>query len=233
MKFLAAAVSLFTISEASMATMEQHLSKLYNDTLRSQGISDRNVASMMGPSIAVIDGYGCWCYFDPENFSKGKGKPVSEVDAFCKTLMEGYECCRIDAEMEGDAEECLGWEVDYATGAQGSIDTIIADCNIRNTGNNCAIRACIVEGFFVNNIFQAFFGGSGIDASLQHVNGFQVDDQCPTQQGQKSEKECCGIYPYRHSFKTYGGGRSCCGSKTYDVSILTCCADGKPRLSCL
>lgn len=226
------AMSLAVVTRANFASMERHLSKLYNDTLRSQGITDRNVGDMLGPSLNVINGYGCWCYFDPAQFKKGRGKPVSEVDAYCKTLLEGYECCQLDAEEEGE-DECNAHEVDYASGAQGSIDTIIADCQLRNSGDNCAVRACIVEGFFVNNIFQAFFGGNGIDDQLKHSNGFSVDDQCPTQIGQKSEKACCGVYPYRHSFKTYGGGRSCCGSKTYDVSILTCCADGKPRLSCL
>jgi len=62
MKFFGATISLVAVSQASMLLMEQHLGKLYNDTLRSQGISDRNVASMMGPSINVINGYGCWCY---------------------------------------------------------------------------------------------------------------------------------------------------------------------------
>ena len=62
MKFFGATVSLVAVSQASMQLMEQHLSKLFNDTLRSQGITDRNVASMMGPSINVINGYGCWCY---------------------------------------------------------------------------------------------------------------------------------------------------------------------------
>ena len=55
-------LSLAAVSKATFERMEQHLQKLYNDTLRSQGIADRNVASMMGPSISVIDGYGCWCY---------------------------------------------------------------------------------------------------------------------------------------------------------------------------
>merc|ERR1712226_550417 len=232
MKFLAGSISLFAIStNANYASMQAHLQKLYNDTARTQG--NRNVAAMMGPSLTVINGYGCWCYFDDDSYGKGKGKPVAEVDAYCKTLMEGYECARLDSEEENADEPCIPWEVDYATGAQGNLDAIVSDCALRNVDDNCAIRACIVEGWFVNNIFQAFFGGFAIDTSLQHDNGFSVKDQCPTNQGMKSEKSCCGVYPYRHSYKTYGGGRACCGSKTYDVSISTCCADGKPRLSCL
>ena len=62
MKRVFGIMSLAAVSKATFERMEQHLQKLYNDTLRSQGISDRNVASMMGPSISVIDGYGCWCY---------------------------------------------------------------------------------------------------------------------------------------------------------------------------
>lgn len=221
----------FSLTSAGFAQMQKHLQKLYNDTARNTG--NRNIADMMGPSLSVIDGYGCWCYFQTEDFGKGKGKPASEVDAYCKTLMDGYECCKVDAEEENANETCIPWEVDYATGAQGSLDAIVSDCALRNAGDNCAIRTCIVEGWFVNNIFQAFFGGFAIDTTLQHTNGFEPKTQCPTSNGMKSEKSCCGIYPYRHTYKTYGGGRACCGSKTYDVSILTCCADGKPRLSCL
>ena len=67
----------------------------------------------------------------------------------------------------------------YAIGAQGGVDGIVADCALRNEGNTCAIRACIVEGFFIQNIFQAFFGGLSVDMSKLHGNGFEVADECP------------------------------------------------------
>ena len=127
---------------------------------------------------------------------------------------------------------CVPWEIDYATGLQGDTDAIVADCNARNAGDNCAVRACILEGWFINNIFLAFFGANQLDLSKQHDNGFEVDEQCPIISGTRSEHSCCGMYPFRRPYKTYGGARGCCGAKTYDISILTCCSDGKPRLNC-
>lgn len=67
---------------------------------------------------------------------------------------------------------------------------------------------------------------------FNHKHGFDVEASCPTTPGQTSEKDCCGHYPFRHPFKTYGGQRQCCGAKTYDSQILKCCANGKVRVNC-
>ena len=83
-----------------------------------------------------------------------------------------YECAEIDALSENSNETCVPWEVDYSIGHQGGIEGTIADCTSKNLGNTCAIRACIIEGWFIQNIFQAFFGGSALDTSLKHTNGF-------------------------------------------------------------
>merc|ERR1711909_201433 len=98
-------------------------------------------------------------------------------------------------------EPCVPWDVDYVTGAQGSVDSIVADCAVRNEGNNCAIRACIIEGWFVMNIFQEFFTGPPLDTTLSHdEGGFIPREQCTMQNhaGIPSEKSCCGTYPFRH-----------------------------------
>merc|ERR1711881_529856 len=123
----------------------------------------------------VINGYGCWRYFNDDH-GKGKSKPVNEIDAYCKTLHEGYECAILDGIEEGSS--CEPWNSAYTTGAKGDIDGIIADCGDRNVGDNCAIRSCIVEGWFVTNIFQAFFGGHNLDQSIRHQNGFDVAGVC-------------------------------------------------------
>merc|ERR1712178_100436 len=139
-----------------------------------------------------------------------------------------------DAEVESQRNEtCRPWEVDYASGLRGDTDAIVADCNIRNIGNNCAVRACILEGWFITNIFTSIFGATQFDVTKKHSDpDFNEEEQCVTTPSTPSEHSCCGMYPFRHEYKTYGGARGCCGAKTYDISILTCCSDGKPRLTC-
>jgi len=225
MKVIISALSAVSSVFAGVVQMEQQLEAMLNST------ENRALSAMMGPTLQNINQYGCWCYFEDDH-GKGKSQPVNEVDAFCKTLHQGYDCAMIDADEAG--ESCTPWEVSYLAANQGEVDVLVSLCNSQNAGDSCAINACIVEGKFVADIFQAFFGGLQLDMSVKHSNGnFDVDTQCPTKSGTgPSEKSCCGFYPYRRPFKTYDGNRACCQTKTYDVNVLTCCPDGKARLSC-
>lgn len=193
----------------------------------------RAILSMIGEeAFANIDGYGCWCYFD-DSFGKGKSHPVDEADAFCKVLHEGYECIMIDNDSEGEEDSCIPWEAGYVPAAVGETDDIISQCHDRNADfGTCAIRSCMVESQFVTSMFRFLISGGAMNTDNNHSNGFDVEANCPTVPGHASEKDCCGHYPYRHPFKTYGGQRSCCGMKTFDISVLQCCANGKVRVNC-
>jgi len=193
------------------------------------------IVSMIGEeAYDNINGYGCWCYF-AESFGKGKSHPVDEMDAYCKALHEGYECVMIDHEKEADENtpECVPWEEFYVPAAVGETDDIVDQCTDRNAEyGNCSVRSCIVESQFVTSVFRHMISGGALNTEYNHNEGFDVEESCPTTPGQTSEKDCCGFYPYRHPFKTYGGQRECCGAKTFDVSILKCCANGKVRVNC-
>jgi len=194
------------------------------------------IVSMIGEEgFDNINGYGCWCYF-AESFGKGKSHPVDETDAFCKALHEGYECVMIDNDEEStddDSEQCTPWETFYVPAAIGETEDIVDQCTERNSEfGNCAVRSCIVEMQFVTSVFRNMLGGGAMNDQFNHNNGFDVEENCPTTPGQQSEKSCCGHYPFRHPFKTYGGQRQCCGAKTFDSSILKCCSNGKVRVNC-
>merc|ERR1712226_1630911 len=134
---------------ANLSLMEADLSALMANTTNV----DRNLVDMMGASITAINGYGCWCYFE-ESHGKGRSQPVNDIDGFCQILHNGYDCVMMDAELEGD-DECIPWEVDYNSAPQ-SFDDLTPECERRNEGmpgGNCAVRACIVEGFFVASVF--------------------------------------------------------------------------------
>jgi len=222
-----ASTLLFTTINADTANMDSQLALLVqNSTLRA-------FSGQIAKAIPRLDEYGCWCYFY-ENVGRGKGQPVDEIDAFCKTLAEGYECAIRDSEDEGI--ECTPWEVSY--NPANTALKMYESCQENNPGDVCAARACAVEGDFVESMFAFLLGGSQIDYdSFSHASGFDsaTDAGCPVKKGTpgaSSAKACCGQYPNRFPFKTLDGERGCCGSRTYQTSILNCCSNNKVKANC-
>jgi len=200
-------------------------------------------SSWAGQMIENIDEYGCWCYFQ-EDHGKGRGPPANEVDAQCKKLHDGYTCIILDAEAEGD--ECTPWDVPYNSGTglglvaddpenNNNANALRKSCARANRFDDCAQRSCIVESFFVMQLFRQFLDGVKFDMSLKHSlgNWDRIDD-CPVNQGIDAEKECCGTYPHRFPFKlaTLYGARACCGELTYNPDVMECCAGNVIKMTC-
>jgi len=184
---------------------------------------DRAFGANLQATIETINESGCWCYFTDDH-GRGKGQPVDGLDEICKVLHDGYECAMRDAEEEGTT--CVPWEVDYVS-AVGGVTTTLADaCITANPVNLCAARACAIEGTFVESILGFFVvGGGTFDDTHKHANGFNPKTDCPVKLGGggPSPKKCCGEYPIRFPFKTLGGDRGCCGSRTFSTLTLSCC----------
>jgi len=205
--------------------MDAMLSALMTNASSERGLD------MYPVSTANLDGYACWCYF-AENHGGGKGKPISKIDQSCKLLHDGYECAMMDTEVSGE-EECIPWEVSYAPASEFTAEMLLASCASRNAGNTCGIYACTVESWFVTQIANILLGQLDLmREDYKHANGFDIKANCLTKTGVHSERSCCGNYPSRYPYKTYNGDRACCGSKTYDVSILMCCDDQHAKISC-
>merc|ERR1739845_279961 len=86
--------SLVALAAADKDSIDRQLLGLVrNSSLRA---FTGNIAN----AVNSLDEYGCWCYFY-DNVGRGKGTPVDEIDGFCKTLNEGYQCSIIDAENAG------------------------------------------------------------------------------------------------------------------------------------
>jgi len=183
---------------------------------------DKAFGGQIGQTINGLNEYGCWCYFSDDH-GRGKGQPTDAIDEMCKILHEGYECAMRDAEDEGTT--CVPWEVDYVSGVGGNGASLAEECAASNAGNNCAIRACTVEGTFVANLLDAMFSGAQIDNAKRHSNGFDQATTCATKKngGGPANKACCGNYPDRFPFRTVGGDRKCCGTRTYNSLTLKCC----------
>ena len=227
----------------TLATFQQMITNI--DLLQQNAeMVDQEMSSMSGSrnlrpqDMGLLNNYGCWCFFEV-NHGQGKGLPVNELDRFCKILHDGYNCIMHDALVE-ENRECVPWELIYNSAWGGGIPTgmtmegIVEECNLQNNPNSCEARTCMVEGFFVQSFFKYHLNGGQIDVSYQHVNGFDHQGQCLSEQsGIQSEKSCCGQYPIRWPYKTYGGDKDCCETRTYDTGLFSCCADGSVQVTCL
>ena len=214
-----------TLASLANAGLEQMNSMLKGETKEQnlpKEVIERAFSGQIGKTIGTMNEYGCWCYFGGDH-GRGKGQPVDAIDEMCKILSDGYECAMRDAEEEGTT--CVPWEVSYQSALGGSGLSTAEECFNVNAGNNCAARACTIEGSFVANLLDAFTSGSGLSPLNYHSNGFDQPTQCATKKngGGPTNKECCGNYPDRFPFKTIGGDRKCCGTRTFNSLTLKCC----------
>merc|ERR1712071_407053 len=222
------ATSLVALAAADKDSIDrQVLSLVRNSSLRA---FTGNIAN----AVNSLDEYGCWCYFY-DNVGRGKGTPVDEIDGFCKTLGDGYQCAIIDSEAAG--ESCVPWEVVYSPGTGAGVN--LRDSCIALNDNKCARYGCAVEGQFVDSLFAFLLSGSQIDYNTygHNAGGFDAshNEGCPVKAGIKGvsgEKACCGAYPYRFPFKTLDGDRACCGARTYNTQLLNCCSNGQVKANC-
>lgn len=209
-----------------------------NSQMASNGQAEDAVdRALTQADMGLLNDYGCWCFFETSH-GKGKGKPVDELDSYCKTLHDGYECIMSDAADAGI--DCIPWEEPYNSAFGSGIPTGLSmqgladECDTQNPANSCARWTCKVEGWFVQQYFLYSTSGGVINAAYRHENGFDnsAEGGCPISNGVESEKACCGNYPLRFPFKTYSGARDCCQTHTYNTNLFQCCSDGKVRMVC-
>jgi len=217
-----------TAANASIKQMMKEIESGFNRAV----LSDRNLGLILGPGLAQIDNYGCWCFFQ-ENHGSGKGSPLDEADRICKALHHGYDCAILDV-LDASGDECIPWEVDYNAGTSFGIDGIKDSCETLNPDSLCAQFACMVEGVFVVKMIQTFITFGAINPANLPQNGFDFRSSCIVDGGtdnKTDDRECCGLLPFRYPYKPID--RECCGPATFDPSLQDCCADNIPRFSCV
>jgi len=230
----AIAASLVTV-DASLKSMKRGYEKLIKQT-RKDG--DRNI---LFTAIGNVNQYGCWCYFD-NLVGNGKGEPMDLIDAECRNLHRGYECIVADL-----GTGCVPWEQVYfgieGTNFEEVHGGINAACIFANTVQapfgDCAAAACSVETSFIQlytSITQTYnpqfpvYGHDGVVSGVGAQNigtgTFNTERNCVTNEyGTKDEtpRECCGTYPERFPYKTFGNANACCGGSVYTVATHKCC----------
>lgn len=163
-----------SLTIATLRNMEQNLKHLESKFSRQRF---GGAPSFLQASIAQINHYGCWCFFQDDHHL-AKGPPQNEVDKFCKILHNGYECAMIDS-GDKNLPACSPWKVDYnsSTMIGNTAQEVETNCMVSNAGY-CEQRACIVENFFILNIFSVFFTSTPFDPSLKHDLGFDYAGEC-------------------------------------------------------
>ena len=176
----ASLITLLSKFSPIQANLQQILKSFTDKIGNSSPVEPRQLSAA---TIQNLNEYGCWCYFDQDH-GRGKGHPVNEIDAICKTLHDGYECAMMDWEEErphlvAQNKLCVPWEVRYnsATDLGG---TSLVDACTQNNRKICSQRACMIEGQFVLSIYQLVIDFYEPDASAKHSNGFDPTKMCKT-----------------------------------------------------
>lgn len=184
--------------------------------------------------LSALHQYGCWCHFGELS---GKGQPVDEWDKECKSLQDGYECIHLDSDGE-----CNVFQTDYNSSigigdtTQMTVERLKHECETANGVDTCASRICLVEGAFIQNLISMAFN-QGLRPNFMKYSHrspmFDPEIVCSVGAGNgPSERSCCGDYPSRFPYKTYGGDRQCCQGRTYNTWRHECCEDGSLRVFC-
>ena len=78
LKFIISGVALFNFSSAGFAEIKLALQNSTKASTRG-----------LGSTTAAFANSGCWCYLDGDH-GKGRGRPLDEKDALCRTLHHNY-----------------------------------------------------------------------------------------------------------------------------------------------
>lgn len=241
MKFIGFCALSLTVPQFAYAGYDQMVESLgrlqqYNETFRAFG------SAWSVQMLSAIDGYGCWCYFEGGH-GQGRGHTQNEIDSLCRMLADGYDCILADSAAEGD-DECEPWAIDYNSGptfdylGSSKPEALLRkSCARANKRNECAERACMVENYFIINLFSWLLTtGNSFDSSLQHDDGWKNDVCHGTSNDVNNSVEssmfCCATYPKRFPYKDMGGQRDCCGEGTYNTITHECCAGNIVKVVC-
>lgn len=170
--------------------------------------------------------YGCWCYFEAEEFNaKIRGPPVDALDSMCRYYTKSVRCM---AEEFGSI--CNPWNVTYesplAMGSYNPLTDPLSDemllrfcglINLPGADHNCALNTCAVEGRFLQDVLLLELNAPGTnfgwDPQYVHGTDFDPEQSCFLDNTPPVDTDisCCGAYPNKLPFQSYGGLKECCG----------------------
>lgn len=241
MKFLTIlAVSAYSQLPSDPAIRLEEVCMANKECIDAAVVFSNGTTRAMTSAMDAIWDYGCWCFFQSEGHGKGKGQVQNVVDGICQVLHHGYSCIKMDAIDVDDMLGCNPFTHSYNLQQTlgNSEQQLEMRCVESNPGDRCAQAICLVEAKFILNFIQiGTTPGFVFDGSLKHDTGNFSMDMCTLGANgglgfDWPEDMCCGEYPLRFPMKSKDGARGCCGSNTYNTTLLECCSDGTINVSC-
>lgn len=160
-------------------TDQPEMLKTIMDLANSQK-SSSSLSKSKSPLLQALNPYGCWCNFDliPGPYV---GEPVNEFDSACKKLHEGYRCIGIDNGQQcADSAESYMLKPKYmrSNSKDQLIDSLYSYCEKMYPTDECGQNLCLVEAYFINQVFNLLQSGKRIDLKMSHKMGFDPNVQC-------------------------------------------------------
>ena len=202
-----------------VAFLEEHM----NTGLRAYG------ATVDSPMFFDLENYGCWCQGDI--LTQGHGTFQDDFDKICYNKYRGLECIYMDSVDQGDP-------CDVETVTYGFETTIIYDdgtpvslvfsCQDENAAEFCSRNKCLIElramldyqTLAENHFFPDVdtFGHIGFFEGRGTFDPSKLNCELGGPGVLKTDKECCGDYPFRnYFFHDIMNTKDCC---EYEVASL-------------
>lgn len=151
-----------------------------------------------------------------------------DLEAKCSTANSGDECttraCMIESYFMAELLK-MYIATDFSNaqlyGAGGPLDAAYR----HNNGFDPA-ESCMTVNVNLNGPFSGATGTGGDGGAGTNVGPPAVAS------GGSNTRQCCGVYPTRFPYHTEYGTRGCCGQKSYDASLLSCCSDLTIQMVC-
>lgn len=185
------------------------------------------------PVLGKYINYGCNCFADAHlNLGTGLGRAIDPVDSACRRYKQCYECIRKDFVEELGQKECHGNGRSYRF--KGLVDPVTQQKEIicLNDIGSCKRAICECDKQLAIDLSKHEFDWDIM--KHQRWGGYDKGN-CKQLASPRMaslvepEQRCCGDYPNRKTYTSYGKNgerRGCCRGQTFDLDgPLECCQD--------
>lgn len=193
--------------------------------------------------INALRFYGCWCLptLNSGTAVPSKGAPIDKIDSACRRAHLCYTCAEKDHPDMVCHSRNNGYGFNLHSDIMDPMDAdkrsieCLDDPNSGNQKDSCSRSLCECDKQFAEDLRKSFhlWNRDNMQKMAKgppqyNVGGFDAPNECRAK-GSKDEKplgpnECCGQQGgVRMPFHTHEGRMKCCGDKTYDSLLYTCC----------